>query len=159
MSRLLRSVLLVGAVTLFALGCSGTESPELASSTASTVIAGDSVPNPEQSGIVYIRSPQKSMSGSVADVGTGTLLAPDWVLTAAHVVWEAASPDQVEVRAGAHRLAWAARRGRRATTLASSQRSWGLDLNIHRQVRKLLANIRQVELEALLQEDTLTRVT
>jgi hypothetical protein len=72
-------------------------------------------PDAPNSGVVYIRAAGSVTSGlQFIENGTGTFVDDDWILTAAHVVHDAASPMDVEIRRG-NRLDFNAevRRGRR----------------------------------------------
>jgi hypothetical protein len=74
---------------------------EIASGARQPIITGTPVADPPNSGVVYLTSARAISSvAQVVEHGSGTLLSNEWILTAAHVVYNAAAPGQVEVRRG-----------------------------------------------------------
>ena len=81
--------------------CSDHSSDGNAASAKQAIVNGDVVADPPGSGVVYISSAGFDTTGSFGMAsGSGTLLDAQWVLTAAHVVYSAAVPDNVTVRRG-----------------------------------------------------------
>jgi len=81
--------------------CSDKSSTDPVASAHAEVVNGYVHPDPPNSGVVQLLSAGFDTSSSITlEAGSGTLLSADWVLTAGHVVYNAASPGDVTVRRG-----------------------------------------------------------